>query len=162
MTAPVEPKGASSENLECRAVHHLSDGDACPEAGCAGALHPHRIGDCSCHINPPCSACTDAVLTCDVCGWEQPEEPRSPPAPVSAAATAWWKQPRTWSKDLGDGKRLIDVDYDSRSGSTMVYSGRYEGPVTPADIIAALGDGTFGHRGPTLLNGRFTYTKITD
>jgi TPP-dependent indolepyruvate ferredoxin oxidoreductase alpha subunit len=64
--------------------------------------------------------------------------------------------------DLGNGKRLLNWDYDSSSGSTMVYRGQYEGPVTEQDIIDCLGDGTFGHRGPTLGNGRFTYTKITD
>ncbi|MDR3582522.1 MAG: hypothetical protein P4L67_04585 [Candidatus Pacebacteria bacterium] len=44
----------------------------------------------------------------------------------------------------------------------MVYRGRYEGNVTAKDIIEALGDGSFGHRGPILRNGHFTYTKITD
>jgi hypothetical protein len=48
----------------------------------------------------------------------------------------------------------------------MVYTGKYEGAVTAAEILAHFGDGTFGHRGPTLYgddkSGRFTYTKITD
>ncbi len=66
------------------------------------------------------------------------------------------------SIDLGNSKRIFDFNYDSSSGSTMVYKGRYEGNVSPQDIINALGDGTFGHRGPTMTNGYFTYTKITD
>jgi hypothetical protein len=66
------------------------------------------------------------------------------------------------SHDLGNGKRIFDYDYDSRSGSSMQYRGRYEGNVTAADIIELLGDGTFGHRGPILDHGTFTYTKITD
>lgn len=66
------------------------------------------------------------------------------------------------SIELGDGKRIFDFDYDSSSGSTMVYRGRYKGDVTAQDIIAALGDGTFGHYAPYLNNGQFTYTKITD
>ena len=65
-------------------------------------------------------------------------------------------------RDLGDGKRIFDCDYNSSSGSTMEYRGRYEGPVTAEDIIKLLGDGTFGHRGPRMINGSFTYTKITD
>lgn len=44
----------------------------------------------------------------------------------------------------------------------MEYRGYYKGDVTAQDIIDTFGDGTFGHRGPTLNNGRFTYTKITD
>jgi hypothetical protein len=71
-----------------------------------------------------------------------------------------------WNTDLGDGKRLVNWSYDSRSGSTMVYTGKYEGAVTAQDIFTRFGDGTFGHRGPTLCgddkSGRFTYTKITD
>ena len=70
------------------------------------------------------------------------------------------------SKDLGNGKRIYDYDYDARSGSAMAYKGKYEGPVTTQDIIDALGDGTFGHRGPALYGdkerGTFAYTKITD
>lgn len=46
----------------------------------------------------------------------------------------------------------------------MVITGQYEGDVTAAEIFAHFGDGTFGHRGPTLYKHtrRFTYTKITD
>lgn len=73
-----------------------------------------------------------------------------------------WYECRDRSLDLGDGKRIFDFDYDSSSGSSMRYAGRYEGPVTEADIIDALGDGSFGHRGPVLKDGRFTYTKYTD
>lgn len=75
---------------------------------------------------------------------------------------AEWVPNKKPSIDLGDGKRIFDYDYDSSSGSTMVYSGRYEGNVTSEDIIKALGDGSFGHRGPFFQDGRFTYTKITD
>lgn len=44
----------------------------------------------------------------------------------------------------------------------MVWRGKYAGPVTPEDIIKHFGDGSFGHRGPTMSGGTFTYTKITD
>jgi len=64
--------------------------------------------------------------------------------------------------DLGNGKRIFDYDYDSSSGSTMLYTGRYDGAVSAQDIITALGDGSFGHRGPVLSGGKFTYTKVTD
>jgi len=63
---------------------------------------------------------------------------------------------------IGDGKRLFNVFYDSRSGSTMEYRGEIEGDVSASEILATLGDGTFGHRGPRIEGKRFTYTKITD
>lgn len=43
------------------------EGGVCPQC-LEGTLEYVRHGDCSCHISPPCSACTDAPLTCDFCG----------------------------------------------------------------------------------------------
>jgi hypothetical protein len=71
-------------------------------------------------------------------------------------------------RDLGNGKRIFDYDCNSESGSTQVWRGKYEGDVTKDDIIAAFGDGSWGHRGPVLYPcqpgkpGVFTYTQITD
>lgn len=81
--------------------------------------------------------------------------------PVVPGLSEWVPNAKP-SHDLGDGKRIFDYKYDSSSGSTMEYTGRYEGHVKPEDIIQALGDGTFGHRGPKMYGGHFTYTKITD
>ena len=137
----------------------FEEGQACPEK-CGGHLSLPAVKNCSCHINPPCSACVNRLLTCDVCGWEEPEEIMVYQTVLGMMlGERIFKRP---SKDLGNGKLLYDYDYDSRSGSTMVYKGRYEGPVTPQDILEFFGDGTFGHRGPSLYNGAFTYTKITD
>ena len=137
------------------------EGGNCPE-NCGGALHYPSVKNCRCHISPPCSACTDGVLTCNECGWED-ERPASPPSPVTAPPLRQLERP---IYDLGDGKRLAECTYDGRSGSTMVWTGRYEGPVTPKDILDHFGTGTFGHRGPSLFGdsrgGRFTFTKITD
>lgn len=49
-------------------------GDSCPREGCPGVLELVLAGDCSCHIAPPCSACTDATLVCSECGREPEEE----------------------------------------------------------------------------------------
>ena len=38
---------------------------------CNGCSIPDDDRCCSCHINPPCSACTDKKLTCPECGWEE-------------------------------------------------------------------------------------------
>ncbi|WP_020474510.1 hypothetical protein [Zavarzinella formosa] len=135
----------------------IEEGGACPEQ-CGGILHNPKVENCSCHINPPCSACTDILLACNGCCWE---EERKPLKAGDASSAFWWERKKP-SHDLGGGKSIFDYDYDSSSGSTMVFKGRYEGDVTAADIIACLGDGTFGHRGPTMGRGHFTYTKITD
>lgn len=45
----------------------LHEGQFCPACS-KGRLQYERQDPCSCHINPPCSACVDAPLTCDECG----------------------------------------------------------------------------------------------
>lgn len=145
------------------------EGNKCPNADCSGHLvFSYPDAECRCHICAPCSRCASSFLVCDTCGEQEPED-EHPKAPVMAlrsigiGSEVYCKNP---SKYLGDGKRIYDYDYDARSGSTMAYKGKYEGPVTAQDIIDALGDGTFGHRGPYLTGdkvcGSFTYTKITD
>ena len=137
----------------------MEEGSKCLEDGCDGAMEYPPVENCSCHINPPCGACTGQRLTCTDCGAQ--EERYDPPAVVYEAPLApimRYKQ----ETDLGDGKRLFDCRYDGSSGSTMVWTGRYEGNVTSADIMKAFGDGTFGHRGPSIYGGHFKYTLITD
>ena len=50
------------------------DTDSCPEKNCNGVLEYARESSCSCHIDAPCTACVESVLTCNECGWEEPEE----------------------------------------------------------------------------------------
>lgn len=46
-----------------------SEGGRCPACGEDGALG-YDSGNCSCHIFPPCPACTEARLKCAACGEE--------------------------------------------------------------------------------------------
>lgn len=162
-------------------MSNIEEGGVCPEPQCDGHLILPPVEGCSCHVSAPCSACTSNPLTCDSCGWEAPEpEPEQtwPDTTVQKSQpNPWWEEYQRRRKEghrFAHGGRIFEYDYDSSSGSTMVYRGRYEGPVTTADIIEYLGDGTFGHRGPTLTpyqdaktgrpvdRGTFIYTKITD
>lgn len=43
------------------------EGDTCRACG-EGRMHFPQAENCSCHIAPPCVACTSVVLTCDACG----------------------------------------------------------------------------------------------
>lgn len=59
-------------------------GGPCPYAGCGGTMEPPPPENCSCHIAPPCHACTDRELTCTVCGWSVEDGmPDEPPQPVA-------------------------------------------------------------------------------
>jgi len=55
----------------------LEEGDLCP--GCKGVIHLPPAVDCSCHINPPCSACTSQELVCSLCGMTQEDWDRMTP-----------------------------------------------------------------------------------
>jgi hypothetical protein len=137
----------------------LTEGDECPHS-CGGHLDYAEVENCSCHINPPCSACTDRPLVCDTCFYEVENDPYKPYA-QTIDVTRWWEK-KPVSKDLGDGKRIYDYDYNSSSGSTMVWKGKFEGPVTASDILKHFGTGRFGHRGPFIYGNSFEFTQITD
>lgn len=50
---------------------YLEEGNSCPEEGCFGKLEYKPVVDCSCHVCPPCSACVENPLSCNVCDWEE-------------------------------------------------------------------------------------------
>lgn len=55
--------------------HGLFKGEQCNRNGCAGIIDEHSTEtSCSCHINPPCSHCTDSREYCPVCEWEGTDE----------------------------------------------------------------------------------------
>lgn len=53
--------------IECvlSKVRRMKAGAKCPEKSCDGKLEYPSVEGCSCHISPPCSTCTNNVLTCD-------------------------------------------------------------------------------------------------
>ncbi len=57
----------------------VDEGDDCHIEGCAGFYELHRIGDCRCHISPPCNACVEAPLVCSACGHDPANEEREGP-----------------------------------------------------------------------------------
>jgi hypothetical protein len=50
------------------------EGESCNRNGCTGIIELHPIDGCSCHINPPCSACVGQTAFCQQCGWDEDEE----------------------------------------------------------------------------------------
>ena len=49
----------------CQVPEPQGEGDKCPH--CGGLIEFEPVENCSCHINPPCGACTSARLTCTNC-----------------------------------------------------------------------------------------------
>lgn len=49
--------------------------EVCNRNGCVGIIEEHeKEGSCSCHINPPCSYCTEPSAFCPACNWSASEE----------------------------------------------------------------------------------------
>lgn len=52
------------------------DGEKCNRDGCEGIIYHSPEGSCSCHINPPCSYCTDDGAYCPECDWSNADDNR--------------------------------------------------------------------------------------
>ena len=50
----------------------MDEGDKCPACH-EGIMEPDEVENCSCHIDPPCSACVDNLMVCSICGYEEGE-----------------------------------------------------------------------------------------
>ena len=50
------------------------EGNKCNRDGCDGIIEQADSDGCSCHINPPCSACMNAGVTCPKCEWMSRDE----------------------------------------------------------------------------------------
>ncbi len=48
----------------------MEEGENCPECK-KGVMILGEVENCSCHIDPPCSACVDNLLICNACDFEE-------------------------------------------------------------------------------------------
>lgn len=48
----------------------LEESDDCP-TGCGGKLGFEPVEHCTCHVSPPCHACTTNPLMCSACYWTE-------------------------------------------------------------------------------------------
>ncbi len=48
----------------------VEEGETCNRDGCPGEIIVLPAENCSCHISPPCGACTtNERIECDTCHW---------------------------------------------------------------------------------------------
>jgi hypothetical protein len=132
---------------------YFEEDDRCPECG-KGKLYYPPVENCSCHINPPCSACTDNKLICDKCGYE-PEEPEFKDIPVAYGLFMREYKP----KPLDNTK--IDYRIKMHTGSTMIKEGVYP-KGTPIEKVRKVVNGTFGGRFEYFKDGKFKFIAYTD
>lgn len=66
LTALTHTECSNCGRTNCQITEPEEEGDECPH--CGGAVEIEEPDNCSCHISPPCGACTSAGLECPECG----------------------------------------------------------------------------------------------
>jgi hypothetical protein len=131
---------------------YFEEGDECPK--CGSILGYPKVKDCSCHINPPCSACTSILLTCPKCCWEE-DAPEYKEVLVVPGLHERVYKPRP----LDNTK--IDYRIRSHTHFSMIKEGVYPEGMSKGEVSAAV-KGTFGGRFEYFGNGNFKYIAYTD
>lgn len=126
--------------------------------GCQGKIATHPPVNCSCHINPPCSACTDPRNFCPDCEWEEKDDQIFNGFIVNVDKETG--NYRTWTPQPLDPTK-IDWRGKSITASAMEKEGVYPEGTTQADVLKEV-EGTFGGRFEHFGNGRFKYIAYTD
>lgn len=139
------------------AVTGFVEGETCNRDGCTGAIETRPPENCSCHINPPCAACTAPRNFCPKCGWEEADDPLV----VMEVSTIYLPIGLVERK-----KRVLDptkIDYriEAHSNSSQKCIGVYPEGTTQAEVKARV-DGTFGGRFERFGGGHFTFIAYTD
>jgi hypothetical protein len=119
-----------------------AEGDTCGRGGCSGEIQQDPTENCSCHINPPCSACTSPREFCDTCDWRAEDDDAYVPAPSAPDC------PRGDLRDTHltplDTTR-IDYRCSSHSGCSMRKVGVFPYGTDKKALKKQL-DGSFGGR----------------
>lgn len=130
------------------------EGDTCGRESCEGVIASHNVENCSCHINPPCGACTSPRGFCPTCGWEESEDP--PPEQIKYEGKPWqMPEPRPLDPTKVDWRHVPHTHF------TMIKEGVYPLHMTQAEVEKEV-RGSFGGRFERFKDGRFKYVAYTD
>jgi len=133
-------------------------GEVCNRNGCEGIIDAlEKEGSCSCHINPPCSYCTDSTEYCPTCDWSGADEQNEYFEKRKSIDFIPFKV-KTLS-DLDNTK--IDWISESHTHFSMLKKGVYPPSATQEDVLRAV-RGTFGGRFTQFGGGQFQYIAYTD
>lgn len=134
------------------------EGEMCSRKGCKGIVKEHPVENCSCHIAPPCGACTSPRGFCEACGWEESEDLIVNDYVVSidkstGVCRSWEPRPLDPSK--------IDWHSESHTKSSMIKKGVYPVELSREEVEKEV-RGTFGGRFEYFKDGKFKYIAYTD
>ena len=129
------------------------EGDECPECEEGKLIWP-VVENCSCHINPPCSSCTDSKLTCEGCGWEY-----APPEYKDVAVAPGLKMREYAPRKLDNTK--IDWRNKMHTHFSMIKEGVYPDGIGIEKVRKEV-NGSFGGRFTQFGSGTFKFIAYTD
>lgn len=139
---------------------NYEEGEICNRNGCKGIIKCYEKDTCSCHINPPCSSCTEPRAYCETCKWDELEEVREKESLHTniCKELSWGVKIKTLS-DLDNTK--IDYIVEGHSNSSQKVIGVYpEG--TSMEEVEKIAKGSWGGRFKRFENGNFVYIAYTD
>jgi len=135
-----------------------SEGDVCHRNRCKGIVQIREAVNCSCHISPPCSACTAPRHFCDTCQWDEADDEIVNDYVVNIDKTTGVY--RSWEPRPLDPSK-IDYRISSHTHASQICEGVYpEG--TTMEEVRKLVIGTFGGRFEYFKDGKFKYIAYTD
>ena len=136
----------------------ICEGEVCGRLICQGVIKCHPVENCSCHISPPCGACTAPRNFCPACGWEESDDEIVNDYVVNVDRQTG--NYRTWAPRPLDPTK-IDWHSKSHTHFSMIMEGVY--PVgTEIEDVLKLVRGTFGGRFEYFRDGKFRYIAYTD
>jgi len=132
--------------------------DKCNRNGCCGKIEVRPSINCSCHINPPCSACTAPRHFCKVCGWEEADDVTINDFVVNIDRKT--NNYRCWEpRPLNRNK--IDWRNKTHTHFSMIKEGCFP-KGTSMEEVRKLVDGTFGGRFTKWDDNRCEFVTYTD
>lgn len=146
------------------------EGETCWRNGCQGVIKQRPVEGCSCHIHPPCSACTTNCQYCPDCDWDADEEDRSyhinelrciAASKEDAKLGMYGSEPFKKVEPRPLDPRKIDYRIRSHTHFSQICEGVYPEGTTAAEVEAEV-KGTFGGRFNRFGGGKFEYVAYTD
>jgi hypothetical protein len=126
-------------------------GKTCNRNGCTGIIDEEEKRSCSCHINPPCSSCTDDRAYCPECGWSGREEQIGYEKNIYKKTQPTQPLYKTYTEKLNElDKTKFGYIAKGHTHFSMIKEGFFEEGMTRRDVYEKV-KGTFG--------GRFEYFR---
>ena len=127
---------------------------------CKGVIDEYEseLDGCSCHINPPCSFCTEDRNYCPECGWEGKDDVTI--NDYRSSIDKYTGVYKNYELRKLDNTR-IDWYSKSHTHFSMIKEGVYPEGTTQKEVLEKV-KGTFGGRFDYFENGKFKYIAYTD